>query len=253
MDPKSTVVRLGAPNGPAVGDADATHAVGDAAEKLRRRSVFPWFLIRGDGVRWKFSERKGPERGGEVDRFPNLFVSRTFSKTWGIPSLRLGYLVSTKPNVDALTCVRGPYDINQSLGGRRHRLRASFPRIAVVGITAALKQRQYVFEYVREDKIRRFGAVACFIAIEKAMIATGLSSYLPITLLGMFSLFGFLLLLEVTGQPEAAMGLFRFLEPGYRFLLKWAPVFFTPALATWPVGEETLSHEFTSFLVNFSI
>ncbi|CAK8991795.1 unnamed protein product [Durusdinium trenchii] len=72
---------------------------------------------------------------GEVDRFPNLFVSRTFSKTWGIPSLRLGYLVSTKPNVDALTCVRGPYDINQ---------------IAVVGITAALKQRQYVFEYVRE-------------------------------------------------------------------------------------------------------
>ncbi|CAK8991263.1 unnamed protein product [Durusdinium trenchii] len=91
------------------------------------------------------------------------------------------------------------------------------------------------------DKIRSFGAVACFIAIEKAMIATGLSSYLPSTLLGMFSLFGFLLLLEVTGQPEAAMGLFRFLEPGYRFLLKWAPVFFTPALVKLPLVEEPIS------------
>lgn len=53
-------------------------------------------------------------------------------------------------------------------------------------------------------------------SVPSARAALGLSSYLPSTLLGMFSLFGFLLLLEVTGQPEAAMGLFRFLEPGYR-------------------------------------
>ena len=37
-------------------------------------------------------------------------VSRTFSKTWGFPSLRLGYLLSTGSNVSALTCVRGPYE-----------------------------------------------------------------------------------------------------------------------------------------------
>ena len=43
-------------------------------------------------------------------------VSRTFSKTWGFPSLRLGYLLSTAANVNALTCVRGPYETWQSLG-----------------------------------------------------------------------------------------------------------------------------------------
>lgn len=32
------------------------------------------------------------------------------------------------------------------------------------------------------------------------------------------------------------MAIFRFLEPGYRFLLKWAPVFFTPALV--PLGRQ---------------
>ena len=123
-------------------------------------------------------------------------VSRTFSKTWGFPSLRLGYLLSTGSNVSALTCVRGPYETWQpitSLEGVRMeemwdmtflsevsctvefrwllkslRLEdaARFPvgqregwisnhgedinQLAVVGILAALKQRDYVFEYVRE-------------------------------------------------------------------------------------------------------
>ena len=38
--------------------------------------------------------------------------------------------------------------------------------------------------------------------------------------------------IEASGNPGAANAIFRFLEPGYRFLLKWAPVFFTPALVT---------------------
>lgn len=32
----------------------------------------------------------------EVLKFPNVFVTRTFSKTWGMPSLRLGYLISAE-------------------------------------------------------------------------------------------------------------------------------------------------------------
>eukprot|EP00439_Symbiodinium_sp_Y106_P082667 s542_g22.t1 len=71
----------------------------------------------------------------ELGNFPNLFVCRTFSKTWGIPSLRLGYLMSAPANISALCCVRGPYDINQ---------------IAVVAIQAAMKKPQYVFDYVKE-------------------------------------------------------------------------------------------------------
>ncbi|CAE8610813.1 unnamed protein product [Polarella glacialis] len=71
----------------------------------------------------------------EVAALPNLLVCRTFSKTWGIPSLRLGYLISAKENIDALTCVRGPYDINQ---------------LAVVAVEAAMKDSAYVFDYVKE-------------------------------------------------------------------------------------------------------
>lgn len=70
-----------------------------------------------------------------VDELPNLVVTRTFSKTWGIPSLRLGYVISSADNILALLNVRGPYDINQ---------------LAVVAIRAALANPQYTQEYVRE-------------------------------------------------------------------------------------------------------
>jgi len=71
----------------------------------------------------------------EIERFPNLFVTRTFSKTWGFPSLRIGYLLSCEANIKGLCSVRGPYDVNQ---------------LACVAVKAALKDRQYVFDYVKE-------------------------------------------------------------------------------------------------------
>lgn len=70
-----------------------------------------------------------------VDELPNLVVTRTFSKTWGIPSLRLGYIISRADNILALLNVRGPYDINQ---------------LAIVAIRAALAHPQYTQDYVRE-------------------------------------------------------------------------------------------------------
>lgn len=70
-----------------------------------------------------------------VDELPNLVVTRTFSKTWGIPSLRLGYVISRADNILALLNVRGPYDINQ---------------LAIVAIRAALAHPQYTHAYVRE-------------------------------------------------------------------------------------------------------
>jgi histidinol-phosphate aminotransferase len=48
-----------------------------------------------------------------VGSHPNLLITRTFSKTWGLPSIRLGYIISAAENINALLNVRGPYDINQ--------------------------------------------------------------------------------------------------------------------------------------------
>ena len=74
-------------------------------------------------------------------RFDNLFITRTFSKTWGIPSLRFGYLMAAAESVRALCNVRGPYDINQ---------------LAVVAAEAALDKpadtQRYVAEVMEQAK-----------------------------------------------------------------------------------------------------
>ncbi len=70
-----------------------------------------------------------------VDQYPNLLVTRTFSKTWGMPSLRLGYIIAREDNIRALLNVRGPYDINQ---------------MAIIAIRAALAHPEYTREYIAE-------------------------------------------------------------------------------------------------------
>lgn len=70
-----------------------------------------------------------------VDRYANLVIARTFSKTWGLPSLRFGFLVTQKNNIQQLLKIRGPYDINQ---------------LAIVAVEAALKEPDYTKDYVRE-------------------------------------------------------------------------------------------------------
>ncbi|ODS23142.1 histidinol-phosphate aminotransferase [Candidatus Endobugula sertula] len=68
-----------------------------------------------------------------INDLPNIFVTRTFSKTWGMPSLRFGYLMSAPENITALCSVRGPYDINQ---------------MAIVAAKAALSNPDDVTAYV---------------------------------------------------------------------------------------------------------
>jgi histidinol-phosphate aminotransferase len=70
-----------------------------------------------------------------VDQYPNLVITRTFSKTWGLPSLRFGYVISAAENILALLNVRGPYDVNQ---------------LAIVAVKAALDNPEYTENYVRE-------------------------------------------------------------------------------------------------------
>lgn len=70
-----------------------------------------------------------------IDQYPNLFITRTFSKTWGLSSLRIGYILSNSENINNLLKIRGPYDVNQ---------------IAIVAASAALDNKQYMVEYVDE-------------------------------------------------------------------------------------------------------
>lgn len=70
-----------------------------------------------------------------IEGFDNLFISRTFSKQFGLAAVRAGYVLSQGQNITELLKIRGPYDVNM------------FARTA---ICAALEDVEYMRGYVRE-------------------------------------------------------------------------------------------------------
>jgi len=83
----ATVARGAGPDG-----ADAIVVVDEAYGEFRRRGVASALSVRGN--------------------HPNLVVTRTMSKAFGMAGLRLGYLVADRRVVDALRVVRLPYHLS---------------------------------------------------------------------------------------------------------------------------------------------
>ncbi|MEK9785367.1 MAG: histidinol-phosphate transaminase [Gammaproteobacteria bacterium] len=72
-----------------------------------------------------------------LDRFPNLIVTRTFSKAYGIAALRVGFAVASEAVTEILNRVRQPFNVNT---------------LALVAAEAALEDQQFVAESVLENK-----------------------------------------------------------------------------------------------------
>ena len=71
----------------------------------------------------------------EIERVPNLFVCRTFSKVFGMAGMRLGCLFSHEANVALLHKAQSPYSVNS---------------LAIVAAQAAVEDTAYIERYVAE-------------------------------------------------------------------------------------------------------
>jgi histidinol-phosphate aminotransferase len=70
-----------------------------------------------------------------IPKYPNLFVSRTFSKVYGMAAMRFGCLFSQAPNVQYLHKAQSPYSVNT---------------LATLAARAAIRDTDYVNRYVDE-------------------------------------------------------------------------------------------------------
>jgi len=66
-----------------------------------------------------------------VQRYPNLIVTRTFSKAYGLAGLRVGYSISHSDIADLLNRVRQPFNVNS---------------LALVAANVALEDEKYIVE-----------------------------------------------------------------------------------------------------------
>ncbi|HUA18564.1 MAG TPA: histidinol-phosphate transaminase [Bryobacteraceae bacterium] len=70
-----------------------------------------------------------------LNDYPNLFVSRTFSKAYGMAAMRLGCLFAQSGNVEFLHKAQSPYSVNT---------------LATVAAHAAIQDKTYIEKYVTE-------------------------------------------------------------------------------------------------------
>jgi histidinol-phosphate aminotransferase len=70
-----------------------------------------------------------------IDEYPNLFVSRTFSKVYGMAAMRVGCLFSDARNIEFASKAQSPYSVNM---------------LAALAARAAIRDTGYVTKYVTE-------------------------------------------------------------------------------------------------------
>jgi len=125
ITPATRAVLIANPNNP-TGTGLSLLAVERILHRARKAVVFI------DEAYFEFS---GVTALGQIGRSPNLFVSRTFSKVYGMAAMRLGCLFSHPANIAYLHKAQSPYSVNT---------------LAVLAAQAAIRDTAYIENYVAE-------------------------------------------------------------------------------------------------------
>ncbi len=125
ISPETHAVLIGNPNNPTGTGTDV-----NSIRQILRKATNAAVLI--DEAYYEFS---GITVLSLLDEFPNLFVSRTFSKTYGMAAMRCGCLFSQASNVAHLKKAQSPYSVNA---------------LAAMAARIAVQDQAFVEEYVLE-------------------------------------------------------------------------------------------------------
>ena len=134
IDERSKLICIASPNNP-TGDALSLAEIETILDAAGDRAVL---------IDEAYFEFNGVTAIDLLPRYPNLFVSRTFSKAYGLAGLRVGCLVSSEENIEQVHKGQSPYSVNA---------------IAVECALAAVDDQAYVTDYVR--KIIEARALIC--------------------------------------------------------------------------------------------
>lgn len=125
IQPTTKAILISNPNNPTGTGVDL-----DGVVRILKRAPHAAVLI--DEAYYEFS---GVTALGMIRDYPNLFVSRTFSKVYGMAALRIGCLFTQAANVEWLRKAQSPYSVNS---------------LAVLAARAAIRDPQFIERYVGE-------------------------------------------------------------------------------------------------------
>lgn len=139
--PETKAIFIANPNNPTGSGIDV-----DSLRRVIERAPGAAVLI--DEAYYEFS---GVTAIDTIREYPNVFISRTFSKVFGMAAMRIGCLLTRAGNAAFLRKGQSPYSVNL---------------LGAIAVRAAVEDTQYVMSYVAEvilardlvyDGLRRLG------------------------------------------------------------------------------------------------
>lgn len=131
IDDETFLVWLANPNNPT-----GTHARAEEIEAFLRRVPERVLVVLDEA----YNEYLPPERRADsvkwLKRHPNLVVTRTFSKAYGLAGLRVGYALAHASVADVMNRVRQPFNVNN---------------VALAAAAAALDDMEFVARSYAEN------------------------------------------------------------------------------------------------------
>ena len=136
VSPKTKIIFIGNPDNPA--STYVTHnEVVNFLKGIPRK-----ILLFFDEAYYEFvSEKDYPDTLRLLKNYPNLIISRTFSKMYGLAGLRVGYGITTKETADILNRIREPFNVNS---------------LAQAATLACLKDRKYYQKIAQQINQQKF-------------------------------------------------------------------------------------------------
>jgi len=130
ITPRTKLIAIANPNSP-------TGSVCTREQILRIAQAAPQAVVLVDEAYYHFFGKTVMDLVGKIS---NLIVARTFSKAYGLASLRIGLLAGPEPLLHWTRRVLSPYSVNS---------------VALAALTAALGDQAYLHWYVSEIKEAR--------------------------------------------------------------------------------------------------
>jgi len=127
IGPQTRLIALATPNNP-------TGAVVSAENIARILEAAPQAAILIDEAYFHFH---GETVMGEIARYPNLFVARTFSKAYGLAGMRIGILAGSTEQMKMVRKVSSPYNVNE---------------VALLCLPDALADDEFIADYAAQIK-----------------------------------------------------------------------------------------------------
>lgn len=107
VDNKAKLVFIANPNNPT-----GTYLTADALQKFMRKLPTNILVVLDEAYNEYLPPAQRYDSVSWLQQFPNLIISRTFSKAYGLAGLRVGYAMAHEQITDMMNRVRQPFNVN---------------------------------------------------------------------------------------------------------------------------------------------